>query len=359
MEVHLSILVISIFILFLSNSDKNKYKFLFPVSALVITTYAAIRYDYGLDYWSYYEGYSTGKTMNERSFYGDTLYYFFVHLFPNYMSFIAVQSVLVFGSTLLYIRKYITPHYYWFCIFMLLSTPGLFANWISAIRCSLAAVVVWLAAYYFLQKKTSYVLYSLCVIGAVFFHTSAAIFIIIPVLNKLIPKMNTIVLMGILIAAILVGFFIPAEALEYVLSSSQMTQGYRDSYEGEAYNINGVIFKAVYIIPAFYIFKYKETRINQWDSTILSFVFLCLVLHFTSLDFQNRYTCFIFIYFVVAIAMVLPKLGRIEKLIVLVPLILKGIYGLHIYYQDLTEKYILLDGCPLFYHTIFESPNII
>ena len=243
-----------------------------------------------------------------------------MHLFPNFMSFIAVQSVLVFGSTLLYIRKYITPKYYWVCLFLLLATPGLFSNWISAMRTSLAAVIIWITAYFFLQRKTNYILYFTGVVIATFFHTSAAIFIVIPILNIIIPKLKPIFIFGILIAALFVGYLIPTELMEYVFSSSQLTENYGNFYEGESYSLNGMIFKAIYLIPAFFIYKYNNAKVSSWDATILSFVFLYLALHFSSLDFQHRYTCYIFNYFAIAIAMVMPKLNIIEKMIIILPL---------------------------------------
>ena len=54
MIVHLSILFFLLFINLQPTSKNKRKKYVLPISFVIITIYWALRYDYGLDYWNYY-----------------------------------------------------------------------------------------------------------------------------------------------------------------------------------------------------------------------------------------------------------------------------------------------------------------
>lgn len=358
MEVYIAILFITVFLMMIPDVNERRSKYLFPLCAMIVIIFSAIRYDYGLDYWPYYESFRLKLAQNDRSLTGEPLFYRFMRIFPSYMSFIAVQSIIVFGIFFGFVKKFVPQDYYWLVFFLLLSVGGLYSNLVSALRCSLAAAIIWYASYNFAIKDNRLLLYLVCCAIATLFHTSAAVFAIIPLINLFIKRGGPFNIFIVLIAALVIGFLLPEDVFQYVMKMSSLSEGYLDNYVGEQYNLRGIIAKGILIVPAYFIFV-TQSKNETLPLFVYSSSFLFLFLNFIGLNIQSRYTMYMYIYLIVAIGGTLPLLSKTQRYYMLVPLVLISIYSLFSYYENLLTNYIGIEGNPLFYHTIFSAPNII
>lgn len=359
MVVHISLLIICVILLLLPDNVNNRRKrIIFPICAIAVIIFAAIRYDYGLDYWSYYESFRLKLAQNYRSLTGEPFFYRFMMIFPTYMSFVAVQSIIVFGIFFWLVKKYVHQNYYWLVFFLLLSVGGLYSNLVSALRCSSAAAIIWYASYNFAIKNNRLFLYLVCCAIATLFHTTAAIFAVIPLIDLFIKRVGSFNIFIVLVATLVVGFLLPEDVFQYVMKISSLSEGYLDHYAAEQYNLRGIIAKGILLIPAYFIFA-KRSQNEVLPIFIYSSCFLFLFLNFIGLNIQSRYTLYLYIFMIIAIGGTLPLLTKAQKYYMLVPLVLLSIYSLFSYYEILQTNYIGIEGNPLFYHTIFSAPNII
>ena len=68
MFIQFSICLFIILICWLVKDERKKQQIVLPLAFIAITVFFAIRYDYGLDYWSYYNYYDTGRTLEESEY---------------------------------------------------------------------------------------------------------------------------------------------------------------------------------------------------------------------------------------------------------------------------------------------------
>ena len=92
MQVHLVLLAILVIINLFPDSFIDRKKYILPISFLLILVYWAIRYDYGLDYWNYYNSFYEGTEGKLSRGFGERAYYVFTGLFSKFYQVIVAQS---------------------------------------------------------------------------------------------------------------------------------------------------------------------------------------------------------------------------------------------------------------------------
>jgi len=364
MFIQYTICVLIILLFWMTKNEKRKRNFILPLSFLIITVFFAIRYNYGLDYWSYYKYYETGRTVEEvggeiRGT-GETWFYHFMNFFPRFSDFIIAHTIFVFSSLYYVTRKWMSSQYYPLFFFLILTMSVLCFNWISALRSTMAASVLWIAFDLFYIEKKRWLPYMGMVVAASFFHTSALIFLILPLLDILILKVQPIVLFAIVVVGLLSTMFFTEEIYEMFLSRNEFLGETYEEHLGsvQGYSIFGLIHNSILLFPSFYVITRKNLFSGPNSRIYVLAVFVIIVRSFR-LDFHGRMSAYLFIYVIFALAQVLPKLKRQDKILCMVPLLIWCFYGIYLFYMTmlLNEHTVYSEGNYLHYHTIFE-PSI-
>jgi transmembrane protein EpsG len=157
------------------------YEFFLKVAFFIIFLFLALRYDYGNDYRAYLEAfwritrYSEPDNLNtERYEPGWQLLY---HLFKPFGFFALIAVLSAFNSFVYYrfIKRYVSPDYYWFSVFLYVFNFNFMLINTSAIRQSLAINLFIFSIDYLYKKDITR--YFLCIGMASLFHKSALILI--------------------------------------------------------------------------------------------------------------------------------------------------------------------------------------
>ena len=361
MQVHLIVLIIVLFLNIIPQRFINRKKYILPLSFLIIGVYLSIRYNYGPDYFNYMHIFYSGV---EGKDYGtsEVLFYSFMHLFSKYYMFIIIHTIIVIITYFYFVRKYINTKYYALFFFLLLCSPGLFLNIISALRSTLAACVLFWGIELFYLRKKNLLLYSFSVIFAGLFHTSAIAFLILPFFEIIYRKFNSNILFLLLCLSLVLGMFL-TEYIYSILYSFDMFNTYSmysDKRTAMSASINATLLRSLFLFPAFYIIKYMKGRkdINLYFG-MLSVLLLFIV--FFNIDFETRFTTYLYLFFIVSISFVASSgIKLFERFVVILPIV---IFTSLTFYKMYEAMYLnrfgdYYNGNLLFYQTIFSIPQL-
>lgn len=367
MFIQFTICAIIILLCWITKDENKKEKIILPLSFMAITLFFAIRYDYGLDYWSYLNYYESGRTIEEVGGVsrgtGEKWFYYFMNLFPKFSYFIIAHTIITFSVLYFVTRKYLSPKYYPLFFFLILTMSVLSFNWISALRSTMAAAVLWIGMDLFYIKKKRWLPFIGMVVIAGFFHTSALFILVLPLVDFLIEKTSPSILFGIMIVGLISTLFFTEQLYELILSSSKlMEETYSDHLSNESaagYTIFGVIHNSLLLFPFYFIITRKDIFVGP-QRRIYILAAMIIILRCFKLDFNGRLSAYLFIFAIFALAYVLPRLKRTEKLICMIPMLVWCFYGIYLFYMTMVinQHTVYSEGNYLFYHTIFE-PTVI
>ena len=346
-------LILSLIVVFLSWLFRNKSKMpkvVFLLSFAAIATFFAIRYGFGLDYWHYYNLFDTGRTSRLRGP-EETLFYGFMNLFPKYYIFVIAHTIVLFISLAYVSFRVVAPKYYYVLFFMLLFNPDMILNMTSAMRSSMAACIIWIITYCFIIKNKNYLFYSIGVIVATGFHTSAILFLFLPWLLNLIGKFSGNVLLIVLFMLNILSMFFATFFYDFFVSYSKM-----DIYDSNTINnstFNGAVFKLV-LMPIAYYLCAKDVKLDI-NPRIRQISILFLALIFSNFDFQGRFTVYLYVFFVAAVCKLLSDTKGVRSFIIGTTIVLFLLYNFYTFVNLLASNvYAFEEGNFLIYETIFD-----
>lgn len=364
MQVHIPLLIICVLLCVLPLKKERRKNIILPICFIMITVYMAIRYDYGLDFWSYYYGF-LGE--NQRTFSTEPLYWWFNTLFSKYYQLIAAISVLIMVTIFFLVRKFVPEKFYSLFFLCFLCIPGQSFSIMTALRSDMAFVVLAFGLYKFYIKRKNYALYFLTVIIASLFHNSAAIFIIVPLLDRFILKVNPIVFFCSFIVFSIFSFTGITQSISRVLFSALhffngIDSNYYDGYATKYIsNFNGAIGRLPLLFPAYYICKYAK---NEKDGVFARFYVLSIIyfsIFFLSMDFEYRFTIYLFIYVMIAMSISLEKQNWFNKVVAIFPVVIYSLFLLYGYFYLMQREMYgdYSEGNFFIYETIFENLPLI
>lgn len=201
MNVYIWLGVILFLISFLSRRKEKSAKTSFFVSFFTIFVFAAIRYEFGPDYFSYREIFDQIKAVglqqhlnnNEHT---EVLFLSFLNLFNSYFVFIIVQSFVF--STVLYAfyKNYVSPKYLYVIVLMMFANTNFYLLHFVAIRSSFATCLFFIGLMCLTSevkhsnnspqklKNQNLILYLLFVFVGTMIHSSSALFLIFPFISN-------------------------------------------------------------------------------------------------------------------------------------------------------------------------------
>ena len=150
MFVHFLLLIIVIFLCF--NTRRNPYKAqsALSISAFLLAIYWAFMYDYGLDYWNYYDIFYHDRLYGDER--GEPFFWNLFFFFGNYYQFVVFYGVIL-ALSIYYVAKLNMPYtYYWYFFLIFLLHPSLCYNMTYVYRTTLGSCVIWLAITFFCSR---------------------------------------------------------------------------------------------------------------------------------------------------------------------------------------------------------------
>lgn len=358
MQIHIPLAIICILLCLLPFSEKFRRNWILPICIILITIYMAIRYDYGLDYWSYYTGF-----INEerRSEFNEPLFWLFCSIFPKYYQVIAAISCFLMAIIYFIVKNCVPERYYALFFLFFFCIPGMSFTMMTALRSVMAFVVLSYGIYKYYIKKFNIGLYLLSVIIASLFHNSALFFIILPVLCRFVLKLDpSIVFISFIVFSFFsftgitqdIGFII-FKNLNGLRSEEYDLSVYATKYVS---NINGAIGRSPFLFPAYFICKYKKIIKDNEYSKFYALSVVYLWIFFLTLDVEFRFTMYMLIYFIIAMAICLTRMKLMMKLILILPVLVSCVYQLNSYFNLMREEMFgdYVDGNFYIYETIFQ-----
>ena len=362
MKVHLVLLIILLLINIIPQGYVDRKKYILPISFVLILVYWAIRYDYGLDYWNYYDWFYS-RIYAGDSYKKEPLFYLFFYGFKSYYQFIIAESVLTVITLFYFVRKYVPTTYYWLFFFLLFAVPSMHFNLISTMRSNMAACVLFLFYELFYISKKRWVLLIISVFVAAQFHNSAAVFILVPLAFWMFNQMRGNAIIITLLVCDLLSMFYTNDIYNWFVIQGGAFLGDYDIYSeaNATSNINGFIMKSIILIPTYYMCNiYDRFKDNIIYRSIFILAFFFLLINMLGLNFNGRFTVYLYLFFIISLSITCKHSTKKERWIMLVPYFLVVVFGLVGFYDSMLTgingRYS--EGNPYFYSTIFDAPSL-
>lgn len=357
MIVHFTILALLLILNLIPENKINRKKYILPLSFFIVFIYWAIRYDYGLDYWNYYDTFYSDINENRAGF-GEIWFYRIMRIFKHYYQWIIASSALIVITLYHLVIKYIPQRWYWLFFLLLFIVPDFHFNLISAQRSTMAAcILLWAFDLFYIQRKR-WLFYIGMVFIAAMFHTSALVFIIVPFFDLIIPKLSGRTIFIILVLSNVASLFSSTYIFEHVVRFFDIFNDYNYYFDvvGNR-SLTSMLSGFLVLIPCWFICdNYK--RGNKVYDAAFTLALLYLIPDFLHVNFQGRYTVYLYIFFVIVLCTVLEQSNRQIRWFILIPYLFDISYGLYWYYWMLLSKinFEYSSGNMYYYHTIFEAP---
>ena len=176
MNIYIPLAIFFILLAFFTKSKEKPSNVVFTIMMLVSMGFAAVRFEFGPDYFQYRDMYERLDELGVEGYlqtneHIEALFLYFLHSFPSYELFIAVQSILWFGCVYLFLRNRMDTRYLWLVIFLLYFDVNNILNNYVAIRTSFVGILFLIALPYLKTKK---IIYILLLSLAFFIHNSSA-----------------------------------------------------------------------------------------------------------------------------------------------------------------------------------------
>jgi transmembrane protein EpsG len=317
MYVVIILCIFSVFFAWLE--DTNQYKHGLRVSFFLIFIFLALRYNFGNDYHSYLElfqevqGYEFSNLL-KTDWKVEFGWIFLCWICSPFGFFGMIILLALFNSILFYLlfKRYAPKGYYSLSIFLYLATPELFLIHSSAMRQALSTLIFLFSLRYIYERKI--IKYTLCIIVASFFHTSALILLPVYLLTFVRGQISKILGVAVFSLYILIFYF-----GQYIISNSDvLTIGYFDKYltysgVSSVGSGIGVIYFSVLLI----LFLFYQRFVNEEYGLIFKIAIIS--------------------YFFIPLSFFIPMVGRLDMYFT--PALIFGFPILYIYIKN--KKYKL------------------
>jgi transmembrane protein EpsG len=344
----------SVVVFFASLAKSNKCDYWLKISFLLIFLFLALRYNYGNDYHGYLEAFYTIKYLDVTKGFEpgwQLLCLLFKPLgFFAMMAFLAALNCFVIYR---FIKKYIPHNYYWLAVFYYVFSPQCMLIQSSSMR-QTVAIIIFLFSIDFLLKK-DFVRYSICVLVAFNFHSSALILfaLILPLLVNI--KINNF--FALILFVIYPALYLYIDSLSGFLS--QFTSVYFDSYyiyigndKGEINSGLGFLFNLfIYLIVVYFARFQEDERLLLFKLAIIGY----MTMPFSFLNsMAGRIGTYFWIFNVTVIAILLSDMKRYDiKYLILAGYMFIALMSFYYFFQSPV-------WAPYFttYNTIFSAQQI-
>lgn len=333
---------------------KKRYRaiaYMFPFFVLWI--FAALRYGYGNDYFSYYNAFLNIKAGGQ-AFREEGLFVLLMKVFPDFYTFIAFASLITIYPVYKLVSRYLEAKYLPVAMFIYCFNPYFFLISLSAIRQFIAISCFVLATYYSYKKKP--VLYLVIIVIASLIHSSAIV--LVPVYfvanDKKIPSW-ALFLFAVATAVLLLSGEYFLSLINKVLEIIE-NEDYSHHFEnGATSSLRSVVLSSIFLL-------YTVLNINKLEGKVLMFAKLYLIgTAIAVLSFHVNMLVRLQYYFDVFSVVVIPTIMRCNS--ITSPKSVSGLINKYLcpilMFGTLMGRYINFFNDPLWerfvnYRTIFD-----
>lgn len=363
------ILLFSIIALFLAVLDsRGRLKGGMKLGMILMTILAAIRFNYGNDYISYFDDFTLiGKySISDIIFFQEKMQYidpafkdigaailYRICKPIGYFGFIALVSIFQGYVYYSFIKENVPRHYYWLAVFVYLFDFNNYVLQMSMIRQALVmALLVW--SWHFL-KQGKYVLPVLLTLISFTIHKSSLIFAPFILLNLLSYKNGKTVALSVLgITAFLWGASSIVGALLGNVMDLELFQLYNESYgmeDGGKMGMARLLLAAIpYILALLYLIK-PQTESGSRYLVLLSMVGVMILPFSFEIPMISRLCYYFSIFIIAALPLSVSQIKRpIVKIVAVGLFMFLSLYQ----YFDLFLHTVYTKSYA-FYHTIFSA----
>lgn len=347
---------------FRTNPKSSRKAFIFSMIAAFV--FAAIRYEFGPDYFNYHEIYDSIQGADIDNYVGKGMtvekpFLMLLSLFPNFTAFVVFLAILWFIPTFYFINRFVPSNYYWLVVLFMFIKTDYFLSSMVAMRTTLCAAIFLVALFFLLKKKR--IIYVALILLAAQFHTSSIVlvlFVFFSFKNKnLIFSNITLVVIGLVA---LISFITGENRLIEIITNEVMEnvdelQRYSErEIGGTGQSLNTLIFRIISFVILFYIAKTGEREIDV-DKILLykiAFVAAAITLIFGQSLISDRYLLILNPILIACVILSFKKNPQSLNTLITVFMLVIAIY---IFYNKSTRSYFISF---LNYHTIFSAPYI-
>lgn len=271
-------LVMILFLLSDSISSVVYKSALRSLAILIAIIISAFRYDVGQDYLSYRNSIiNLDSNFYNSEFINRGLFYV-AHLFGLPQIYFIITTCIIFLIINTTIKRY--SNYYTLSFLIFLSFPLFFANSLTIIRQFVAMSIVFYSVKYVIEKR-SFFKFSILILFAIGFHTSAIVALPIFFLNKL--KIKSWVYL------IMFGFpIILKETLVYIIANYAPSYNKYITYK---YGLDAGGGKAIYLFMLICVFlllfQKRINRISENNRFYLNSTLFGTIIYWVLLDFGH------------------------------------------------------------------------
>lgn len=293
--VHLTLLFSSVIVAI----QKNK-KFWFGLAFTVLIIFAALRYGFGNDYFSYYQNYMyirAGRSIFTK----EPMFPILTKIFPNFYLLIAVTSLFTIIPIYFLIKNYVADDYKGLAVLIYCINPYLFLMSLSAIRQMLALSFFIIAIHF--SKDHKIIPYLICIALAATCHTSAITLLPFYLIanDKKINKIQVIAVVSVLLI-LLIDKNIYDRLLQYGLNFFDNIN-YNTYAEQEGNSLQAVLLSAVWFVYlVINITKLKGSTLMFAKLSLVGYIFAILA-YFSSMF--GRMKMYFEIFSIIAIPMIM------------------------------------------------------
>ena len=365
----------------LRNNTKSCQKaFLF--SFLAMFAFAALRYNFGPDYYIYSENFLMLKSLGIDDFmdynqHSEAWFVHFLNLFNSFFVFIIAQSFIWLVVSYFFLKNNVPSQYYFVVILVMFFNISFSLLNFTAIRSSLAGCFFFVALMIITSSRESepshrkglldffrywkLVIYLLLVYAGSQFHTSVILFLIFPFItrDRNISKQfsNNLLVLGIVLAVLSVTYRttftmgISLWIIDSFPSSFERYENYLEMLQGGGGGLGALLFNMMRIVILYPILHAltveKESRYLRMMQFAAIFLYSFLLINENLL---SRYTMCFYPVIVVALLRSCKYVNKDLRLISILSILLLSIFQ---FYTNINlPSYASFKQ----YHTIFTAP---
>ena len=255
----------------------KKCKFLFSFAFILLTVIYSLRYDFGNDYWGYFETFHECQIYDSEDLRIEIGWYYLCKLCAPIGFFGLVIVTTIFQNLIVYkfIKKNVEENWWWLAVFIFTFNFNYMLLGCSMMRQYTAMVLCLWASQYILNKR--FILFAFFVGLAISMHTSAILFALTYFFAYFRPSLykKYVIMISLVVVCVMIAF---SELIDATINQF-LTLAFFESYETysdwEAGTKSlGIVFELMMMAILMFSHPKQESNIQIYNCTMLLYYFI-------------------------------------------------------------------------------------
>lgn len=331
----------------------RRFKLCFLLAFIILTLFYGLRYDYGNDYWGYYESFKASRIL-DFSQAKEPGWHLLMHIFQPIGYFGFIFTITAVGNIIVYrfIKRNVSRQWWWMAIFVFLFTFNFFLLGLSMMRQYFAMLICIVAVDKYLTTGKIFK-YSMLIGIAFTIHFSSIVMMLCLIFNYIRPNVRGLMFTLMFILLVLIMTFATdnmSNSVQFILQTAFMENYsvYSDWDEGKK-----SVIKITFDTVMLYLVMRSYPEIKRWQIFYLIYLFSFLVLPFTySIVIITRLMLYFSIFSIVCYPIMCEKYKA--KWFFIPFLLILMLYTLHLTMGSFTSE--TYSSHYMVYRSIFSAP---